>query len=340
MTAVPFTRGSVCAKCGTQLPPHALACPACKALTNSEKLKELAATADQQATAGQLIEARDSWQRALDLLPPDSQQHSVIRERMSELTKRIDKESVTKIAHPEGTPWWKRGAVGIGALIVLLLTKGKFLLLGLTKAKTFFSMFAFFGVYWSMYGWPLALGLVVSIYIHEMGHVSELRRLGIGAGAPLFIPGVGAFVMLRSHITDPIVDARIGLAGPIWGLGAGIAAYAVWLVTRIDVWGAIAALTGFINLFNLTPIWQLDGSRGFHALSRIQRWAIVAVIALAFVLTQQKLLIIVGAVAVFRAFQKAVVGAGDQRTLVTFALLVAALSWLSTAHRSVIGSGL
>ena len=61
--------------------------------------------------------------------------------------------------------------------MLLLVSKLKFLLLGLTKASTFISMFAFFGVYWSIYGWPLALGLVLSIYIHEMGHVAMLRRL-------------------------------------------------------------------------------------------------------------------------------------------------------------------
>jgi Zn-dependent protease len=86
-----------------------------------------------------------------------------------------------------------------------------------TKASTFASMFAFFGVYWSAYGWPLALGLVMSIYIHEMGHVVRLRRLGIAAGAPRFIPGVGAVVMLKQHVSDPLIDARIGLAGPLWG---------------------------------------------------------------------------------------------------------------------------
>src|SRR4029079_18661897 len=80
---------------------------------------------------------------------------------------------------------WRRGAAGAVSLGVLLLGKLKFLLLGLTKISTFVSMFAFFGVYWTVYGWPLALGLVVSIYIHEMGHVSMLRRLGMrGGGAP------------------------------------------------------------------------------------------------------------------------------------------------------------
>src|SRR6185295_15634917 len=108
-------------------------------------------------------------------------------------------------------------------------------------------MFAFFGVYWSMHGWPLALGLVLSIYIHEMGHVAMLRHLGIDASAPLFIPGVGALVMLKQHITDPLTDAKIGLAGPVWGLGAGLAAGAVYLVTGASIWLAIAQLTGFIN---------------------------------------------------------------------------------------------
>ena len=144
-----------------------------------------------------------------------------------------------------------------------------------------------------------------------------------------FIPGVGALVLLKQHIDDPVVDARIGLAGPLWGLGAGLAAFAVYMMTRIPIWGAIAELTGFINLFNLIPIWQLDGSRGFHALSQWQRLAVVGVVALALFATGQGLLIILGLVAVFRAFQKTATAAGDRHTLVTFVVLVGALSWLA-----------
>ena len=322
-----------CAKCGTQLPPAALACPACKTLVHAARLKELAGAAEQHLAANDLVGARAKWQEALDLLPAGTQQHSVISARVVDLTHRIDDaaDPLGKAKAVHG-PWWKRGWATVVAILVLLLTKGKLLLLGLTKLKTFVSMFAFFGVYWNLYGWPLALGLVLSIYIHEMGHVAMLRRLGIDAGAPLFIPGVGALVLLRKHITDPIVDARIGLAGPVWGLGAGLAAYAVYLVTKLPIWGAIAALTGFINLFNLIPIWQLDGSRGFHALSRPQRWMIVAAVALTFALTQQKMLLLVGGVAVWRAFQQNPFK-GDRRTLATFVVLIAALSWLSLVHR-------
>jgi Zn-dependent protease len=215
---------------------------------------------------------------------------------------------------------------------VLLAGKIKFLLLGLTKASTFISMFAFFGVYWSIYGWPLALGLAASIYIHEMGHVSMLRRLGIAAGAPLFIPGVGAIVMLKQHVGDPITDARIGLAGPIWGLGAAVAAYAIYAASGTPIWLAIAELTGFINLFNLIPVWQLDGSRGFHALSGRERWIVVVVAVIAFLLTGQRMLVLISGVAVWRALQRET-GPGDSRTLATYVGLVLALSLCARSVR-------
>jgi Zn-dependent protease len=299
----------------------------------TDKLKSLAASADAATAAGDLSGARERWQQALRFLPPDSKQFTTITARVDDLTKRIEATSPpvpsASRANPDH-PAWRRalGAIAAGAL--LLLGKLKFLLLGLTKASTFFSMFAFFGVYWSIYGWPLALGFVVSIYIHEMGHVSVLRKLGIGAGAPLFIPGVGALVMLKEHPADAHIDAEIGLAGPIWGLGAGLAAMGVFMATRIPIWAAIAHLTGFINLFNLTPVWQLDGSRGFHALNRAQRWAIVGTLAIAYLLTNQKMLVIVGIVAVWRAVQKEQ-GPGDTKAFATYVMLVGALSWLSRA---------
>ena len=159
-----------------------------------------------------------------------------MRERIAELARRVDRHAGTRAAGG------RREAVAVARRCrdrrpsrCCSLGKLKFLLLGLTKASTFVSMFAFFGVYWSIYGWPLALGLVLSIYIHEMGHVAMLRRLGIAAGAPMFIPGVGALVMLKQHVADPLTDAKIGLAGPVWGLGAALAAFGVTAHRRADL---------------------------------------------------------------------------------------------------------
>jgi Zn-dependent protease/ribosomal protein L32 len=326
-------RANECPQCGTELAPHARACPACGLLVHSDRLKDLAANASSATAAGDLLQARTNWENALKLLPPDSKQHETITARIADLNARIDAAdpltSGAKPANPDH-PAWRRALGGLATVLLLLLGKLKFLLLGLTKASTFFSMFAFFGVYWSIYGWPLALGLVVSIYIHEMGHVFVLRKLGIAAGAPLFIPGVGALVMLKEHPSDAHIDARIGLAGPVWGLGAGLAAMAVYYVTRIPIWEAIAHLTGFINMFNLIPVWQLDGSRGFHALNRQQRVAVIGAIAIAYLLTNQKMLVIVGIVAVWRAVQREQ-GPGDTKAFGTYVMLIGALSWLSRA---------
>ena len=328
VTTVAVTPGQ-CRACGTELAPHALACPACGALVHAEKLKQLAASADEALSAGDLVKARDLWESTLRLLPVESRQHERIRASITRLTQRIEgTPSADTPKVPAEGGWWRRGGAAIVSIAVLLIGKLKFLLIGLTKASTFLSMFAFFGVYWSVYGWPLALGIVVSIYIHEMGHVAMLRRLGIAAGAPLFIPGVGAVVMLKQHVDDPVTDAKIGLAGPVWGLGAALAALGAYAVTDAKIWFAIAHLTGFLNLFNLIPVWQLDGSRGFHALSRTERWIVVATIGVMLWLTGQRLLFIVGGVAVWRATQRDV-GPGDRRILATFVLLVVMLSWIA-----------
>jgi Zn-dependent protease len=161
------------------------------------------------------------------------------------------------------------------AIPLFLLGKGKLLLLGLTQAKTFFSMALALGVYTTVFGWWFALGFVVAIYIHEMGHVAALRRYGISATAPMFIPGVGAFVRMNQRPATPGEDARVGLAGPIWGAAASLAALVAGKLLDVPILLALGHVSAWINLLNLLPVWQLDGSRAFAALSRRHR-AIVA----------------------------------------------------------------
>jgi Zn-dependent protease len=170
---------------------------------------------------------------------------------------------------------------------------------------------------------------VIGIYIHEMGHVAALARYGIKASAPMFIPGLGAVVRMKQVLTDVRQDARVGLAGPIWGLGAGLAAYAIGRYTGSHSWFAIAQTTGFLNLFNLIPFWQLDGGRAFHALNRTQRFIAAVAIGLAWYQSDQGLLILLLILAAFQAFSKDAPEAPDHGTLVSFIFLIAALTWLS-----------
>jgi Zn-dependent protease len=146
-----------------------------------------------------------------------------------------------------------RNAAGLGALgallvkfkfaLVFLLTKAKLLLLGLTKASTFFSMLLSAGVYWTIWGWKFALGVVLSIY--------------------------------------------------------------------------------------LLPVWQLDGGRGFRALTRGQRWIAAAVIASMWLLTGEGLLVLLGLAAAASAVFAEAADQPDPTILVQYGVLVIVLSLLT-----------
>ena len=205
---------------------------------------------------GDTAAAREFWERSALLLPPDTVQYRAIRAHIENLK--------TAPQGPQTGTGWKKGAAGVGPALLLLFTKGKLLLLGLTKLSTLLSMLAFAGVYWALYGWTFAIGMVFSIYIHEMGHVLTLREYGIPASAPMFIPGFGAFIRLKQLRITPIQDSRVGLAGPIYGLGAAAFCLAAGYMTGAKAWDAIAHFGAVINIFNLTPVWTLDGSRGPH----------------------------------------------------------------------------
>src|SRR5262249_18996551 len=163
-------------------------------------------------------------------------QHEIIAAKITELGERLP-PGLVAAENPAGQrPAWG-AATGLGAL-GLALWKLKTLLLGLTKASTLLTMFMSLGVYWAAWGWKFALGIVLSIYVHEMGHVIALRRLGFKASAPMFIPGIGAVVRLQQQVVNPREDAEIGLAGPIYGLGAAVFSLVLWLVTDQQIFAA------------------------------------------------------------------------------------------------------
>jgi Zn-dependent protease len=324
----------LCAACGTEIAAPRLSCPACHALVHAEELKRLAAEATAAEHEGRPVAALQAWRQALCLLPADSRQAGAIASRVEELGRRVEKDpEAARAMDPERRTWrsaWKSG--GVFGVLVLLLSKGKLLLLGLTKIGTLASMFAFLGVYWAIFGWQLALGLVVSIYIHEMGHVAELRRLGIPASAPMFIPGLGALVRLRQRPANAREDARIGLAGPLWGLTAAAAAWGIHLAGGGPIWAAIAHLGAWINLFNLIPLWQLDGGRGFRPLSRDQQFLAAAAVGIALGITKEKMLWLLLIGALVRLFTGGRAGEGDRGgdlvALGWYVFLIAALSAL------------
>jgi Zn-dependent protease len=158
---------------------------------------------------------------------------------------------------------------GILILLAFLASKAKGLLLALTKIKavtTLGTMFISIVAYALAFGWPFAVGFVLLIFIHEMGHVIQLRREGVEASAPVFIPFLGAVIAAKSLGKDAVAEARVGLAGPILGTAGTLIPLAVWLATGSDLWRALAYVGFFINLINLLPVLPLDGGRAMAVL--------------------------------------------------------------------------
>jgi Zn-dependent protease len=94
-----------------------------------------------------------------------------------------------------------------------------------------------------------------------------LRREGIKATAPLFIPFMGAFVGMKQLPNDAAAEARVGLAGPVLGSLGCLVPLALWHATGDEFWQALAFTGFFLNLFNLLPVLPLDGGRAMAALS-------------------------------------------------------------------------
>lgn len=323
-----------CPACGTQWGPRVLACPGCAKLVHAEALTRLASEAKAARAADDRAAERKAWERALTLLPADARQAGTLRERLTELAPSPEEEPASK---PSKAPRWlaSLGAFGLllwkaKAILAFLATKGKLLLAGFASWKTALSVGVSFGVYWAAWGWAFALGLVGSIYVHELGHVVALRRYGIPASAPMFIPGIGAFVRLDRRPATPIEDARVGLAGPWAGLGATLIVFAVHLATGSPLFAALTQVGAFLNLFNLIPVWQLDGSRGFASLTRTERGLAAAVIGASMVVTAQWLLGVPLIAAILRAVAGQAPEEGDRFGLVQYAVLFAALSALAT----------
>lgn len=153
------------------------------------------------------------------------------------------------------------GAAGAGLLFVLGKAKLLGLLAGVLKFKTLATMLLSIGVYAVEWGWAFALGFVLLIFVHEMGHAVALRAEGIPAGAPVFIPFVGAFVAMQDRPRDAAVEARVAMAGPVVGSLAAWAVLSAGLALEQRLLIALGHTAVLLNLFNLVPVPPLDGGR-------------------------------------------------------------------------------
>lgn len=313
-----------CPRCGASLAPGILACPQCQTLVHASRLEKLSANARRHEENQEPAAARAEWQAVLELLPADSSQAAWVRARLADLAQ--DSSKSTK----DDTPAWAR-KLGPLAPVALLLAKGK-VFLSLLKLPFLLSFATFAALYWGLYGAKFGVGFAALILVHELGHFIELRRRGLAADLPMFIPGLGAFVRWTAAGVTADTRALISLAGPLAGAFGAAVCGLIWLRTQQRLWVALASFSAFINLMNLIPVWRLDGAQAIAAVTRTGRICIaLASLVLAAYLSQPLVLLVAGGAA-YRAFGKELPAETSPGYGVTayFIGLLAILTYLST----------
>jgi Zn-dependent protease len=216
--------------------------------------------------------------------------------------------------------WLKRTFGPAIAAIVAFLAKLKAILLLLPKLKlltTSGTMLVSIAAYATIWGVQFAIGFVVLLLVHEMGHVVQLRREGIKASAPMFIPFMGAVISAKSLGDNALAEARVGLAGPILGSIGSAACIFIWHATGNDLFRALAFTGFFLNLFNLLPVVPLDGGRAMAAMAPWMWFAgFAGLIVLAIVFPNPIILIIVlfGGMETYRRWKLRKQGSAEQDT--------------------------
>lgn len=214
----------------------------------------------------------------------------------SSFAREVEERRAQREAEQKKSSLSKIGA--LAAILILVLSKGKtilallfsalkFLKLGhvalilskiMTTAGTMLLSVVFYAQLW---GWRYALGFVVSILVHELGHVFVAWRLGMPVTAPIFIPGMGALILQKRAAKSAWEEALIGIGGPIGGTLAGVAFLIAGWSMDSPLLTAIA-YTGFlINLFNMIPIMPMDGGWIVGAVSpRLWAFGLAGLVAL------------------------------------------------------------
>lgn len=246
---------ATCPKCGAGLEESQSTCPMCGAVAHQPRVDEVVTEALRLEQVNPPA-AVAMWRQALNLLPPDSPPFQQIQQRVAALSAgwnpgraEIPQPGAARAVRPPDPP-----------AVAAAKTAGSMLL----------SIFVYYFVLFR--NWPIAIGFVVLMLIHEMGHVFATRYYKMSASPPIFIPFIGALINLRQSPPNAWVESVIGMGGPFLGTIGALGCYALAMSfpphSALHIELLVATQLAFIlNLFNLLPVPPLDGGRITAAIS-------------------------------------------------------------------------
>jgi Zn-dependent protease len=269
-----------CKRCSREVAPGALVCEQCHTLVHSDELERLAAEAKALEKAGESRLAREKWLTAIALLPPTSTQAEWIRQHV----EALGAQPVQPLT---------RAVPDVG---------GRSPMTARVKWTSLLSFLAFVAIYSKASGVTFGIGFAVLILIHEMGHFIDIKRRGLPADMPVFLPGLGAYVRWQALGVSLETRAAVSLAGPLAGFLAALACAGLWWQTGNPLWASLARVGAILNLLNLIPVWVLDGGQAALALSKMERVALLVASLGLWLALGQRLFLLVALGAGYRAF--------------------------------------
>jgi len=299
----------LCPRCGAPWSSGALNCPQCSALRHADGLKRLSAEAQKLEAAGLVVNAREQWSACLPLLPPSSSQAQWIRAHLAADTSAPPlNDAISASARAEASERHRSELAsrwGLLAPLVLVLLKAKTIFLLFFKVKFLGSFLIALWLEACIFGWRAGVGLVLAIFAHELGHFVEIRRRGLPAEAPVFLPGVGAYVRWDAMGVSARTRSLVSLAGPCAGVLYSLVAILAWRQTGDPLFAWVARTSAVLSILNLIPVWQLDGAGALLAIHRTQRVALLLVAVALGVFTRQGMFVFVVAGFLWQLFAPA-----------------------------------
>ena len=308
-----------CPRCSADVAHGALECEKCHALLHASQLDRIASEAKALEARREFRHARETWLMSLPLLPRGSKQAEWVRDHALSLDITADQQQ-----KPQSENKWAQKLGPVGP-VAILLAKSKAVLAAIFKLKFLLSFAAFFSLYWALYGAAFGLGFAALILIHEMGHFIDVKRRGLPAEMPVFLPGLGAYVRWQALGVSLETRAAVSLAGPLAGTLAAAACTLVWWNTGSGVWAALARSSAWLNVLNLIPVWSLDGGQAAAALSKLERIGLLMLCLLLWVMLGEGVFFLAGLGAGYRIFTKDMPAQPSRATSAYFAALLIAL---------------
>ena len=322
-----------CKRCSHELPPGALVCDHCHALVHSEELERLSAEAKELEARGDLRQALEKWLSALPLLPSTSTQADWIKHHAEELHAG---GGPPPAAVASDNPWVEQRE--LVSPITGQAGRNRSPMKAGVKLTSILSFLAFVAIYSIGSGLKFGIGFAALILIHEMGHFIDIKRRGLPADMPVFLPGLGAYVRWQAMGVSIETRAAISLAGPLAGFFASVACAVIWYQTGNPLWSSLARVGAILNLLNVIPVWVLDGGQAVLALSKTERLVLMAACGVLGLALGQRLFLLVGLGAGYKAFFATDFPAHPSRTITIY--FIAVLIALGAIIRLMPGQGL